>query len=145
MIHDLTLTPLKIIDTNKGSVMRALRETDNSFLGFGEAYFSKVKFNTIKGWKRHKQMTLNIVVPSGEIKFVVHDNREKSISFGEFYSVILSPSNYCRLTIPPNLWVAFKGLHEKESLLLNIANIEHNSEEADVLELNEIFFDWEKS
>ena len=55
--------PLKIINTPNGEVKHALKNSDDSFSGFGEAYFSSVDFGTIKGWKKHTQMILNLIVP----------------------------------------------------------------------------------
>ena len=78
MIEGVFITPQNIIETPGGDVMHAMKEIDAGFYGFGEAYFSEVSFNSIKAWKRHKQMTLNLVVPVGKIKFVLFDNREGS-------------------------------------------------------------------
>jgi len=138
-IPDLILTPLKVIELEDGNVLHALKKSDKGFFGFGEVYFSKINYNAIKGWKRHRLMTLNFVVPLGKIKFVVYDDREDSSSQGQFSQIILSIDNYCRLTIPPMLWVAFEGMDES-NMLLNFANIEHDQNEVDRLELNKISF-----
>ena len=65
-----TLTPLRIIGVKGGDVLHAMKDTDDGFSGFGEAYFSSIEKGCIKGWKKHTNMTLNIVVPVGVIKFV---------------------------------------------------------------------------
>ena len=62
-INDLYLTPLKKIDTAGGDVLRALKKSEKNFFGFGEAYFSLINHGAIKGWKKHKKMTSNIIVP----------------------------------------------------------------------------------
>ena len=97
----------------------------------------------IKGWNRHKRMTLNLVVPKGEATFVIYDDREGSRSNGSFFTVGLSSSNYQRLTVPPGLWIAFKGNGKKTNLILNVANMEHDSNELDRLDLDQIDYDWE--
>ncbi|WP_151900691.1 MULTISPECIES: WxcM-like domain-containing protein [Sulfurimonas] len=130
------LTPLKQIYNPKGDIFHAMKKSDEGFDGFGEAYFSTIYLNDIKGWKKHTQMTLNLVVVVGEIEFVVYDEINK-----EFFSVKLSQKNYQRLTVKPNLWMAFKGLSES-SMLLNIASIEHNPDEAINLDINEINYEW---
>ena len=140
MINDVLLTPLDIIETPGGNVMHAMKEIDAGFYGFGEAYFSEVSFNSIKAWKRHKEMTLNLVVPVGKIKFVLFDNREGSNN--QFQEIIISRDNYCRLTVPPMVWVGFKGLSETGSMLLNIANIGHDPLEVDRKNIKEIEFNW---
>ena len=97
MIKDSIITDLKIIDTPGGNVMHAIKKSSSGFMGFGEAYFSWINKGVIKAWKRHKIMTLNLVVPVGKIKFVLYDDRDSSdIKFQEF---ILSTENYFRLTV----------------------------------------------
>lgn len=137
-IDGVTLNPLKIIPGDKGSVLHALKSEEKSFISFGEAYFSTINFNEIKGWKKHHQMVLNIVVPVGKIKFVIFDDRQDSATKNQFYEVILSPENYYRLTVQPGLWMAFKGMNEGVNMLLNIASIPHNPQEADNVPLQTI-------
>ena len=81
-------------------------------------------------------MLLNLVVPLGEIQFVIYNDITK-----EYFTVNLSQKNYKRLTISPGLWVAFKGLGEL-NMLLNIASIEHDPLEASNLELDDISYEW---
>ena len=140
MIEDVVLTPLKIIDAPDGRVFHAIKNIDPGFDDFGEAYFSEINSKKSKAWKRHREMTLNLVVPVGEIRFVLIDDREKKSP--EFQEVILSTKNYYRLTIPPMIWVGFQGLSDTNSLLLNIANFMHDPEEVDKKNINEIEFDW---
>lgn len=133
------LYPLKQIKVPKGDLFHALKSTDSGFCGFGEAYFSKIESGQVKGWKRHNKLTLNIIVPYGKIKFVIYDDRKDSISYGKFQEFTLSPEeNYCRLTISPGLWMAFEGLSEEDSILLDIINEPHDPCESDKLELYEI-------
>ena len=72
MLTEFTLTPLKVIQHPQGDVYRALRADEASYKQFGEAYFSTIKQNEIKGWKKHREVTLNIVVPVGKIIFVLY-------------------------------------------------------------------------
>ena len=142
MIKDLLITPLDIIETPGGNVMHAMKQIDTGFFGFGEAYFSEIKPGSIKAWKRHREMTLNLIVPLGKIKFVMFDDRKGSNN--RFQEVIISKENYCRLTVPPMIWVGFKGLSSFKSILLNIASIPHNPKEVDKKEINKIEFDWNR-
>ncbi|MCK5293391.1 MAG: WxcM-like domain-containing protein, partial [Arcobacteraceae bacterium] len=109
------LTPLKQIHNPKGDIFHAMKKSDNGFDGFGEAYFSTIYKDDIKGWKKHTKMTLNLVVPVGKIEFIVYNDKNSS-----FFSVILSQENYQRLTVRTGLWMAFRGL-DKDSMLLNLA------------------------
>jgi dTDP-4-dehydrorhamnose 3,5-epimerase len=140
MIEDVLITPLDIIETSSGRVMHAMKKTNAGFFGFGEVYFSHVEPGAIRAWKRHKEMTLNLVVPKGEVRFVLFDDRNKKNK--RLQEVIISKDNYCRLTVPPLIWVGFQNLSEEMSIVLNIANIEHDSKEVERLEVDKIEFNW---
>lgn len=109
-MQGITLTPLKIIPGVDGSVMHGLKSVEDSFAQFGEAYFSTVNYNALKGWKKHTVMVSNLIVPVGEIQFVFYDDRPESNTFKQFFEVILSTKNYQRLTVQPGIWMAFKGI-----------------------------------
>lgn len=119
------VTPLKRVANPKGDIYHALKKSDNGFAGFGEAYFSTIHANAIKGWKKHTLMTMNLVVPVGDVEFYLHEE-----SSGCTYVVHLGEDNYQRLTVAPGLWMAFKGLADGLNLVLNIANITHDPDEA---------------
>lgn len=130
------LTPLKQIFNPKGNIFHAMKKSEIGFEGFGEAYFSTIYQDDIKGWKKHTQMTLNLVVPIGEIEFVIYNPEVKN-----FFSVKLSSENYQRLTVKPGLWMAFRGCGDL-NILLNIANIEHDPAESENITLEEIDYEW---
>ena len=139
MIKGVNTYQLKKIHTPKGDIFHALKRTDTGYSGFGEAYFSFVKFNEIKGWKRHNDYVLNLIVPMGKIKFVIFDDRENSDTKGQFEEIIISPDeNYIRLVIQPGLWMAFTGLDKNESMLLDIIPQPHDPREADTKDIIEI-------
>ena len=140
MIKDVVITHLDVIDTPGGNVLHAMKGSSAGYSGFGEAYFSQVDKGAVKAWKRHKKMTLNLVVPVGEIRFVLFDDRE--ISNAQFQEVVISKGDYCRLTVPPMIWMGFQGLLDGGSMLLNIANIEHDPNEVDRKEIDKINYDW---
>ncbi|MDC1447057.1 WxcM-like domain-containing protein [Candidatus Thioglobus sp.] len=143
-ITGVSTTPLSIIDTKGGAVLHAIKSSDHGFSGFGEAYFSTIEHNAIKGWKRHKEMVLNLIVPIGSVRFVLYDDRRNQLN--QFQEIVLSlTGEYARLTVPPMVWVGFQGLDHQSSLVLNIASIEHSPEEIERKELDEIKFNWSKS
>lgn len=142
IINGLILTSLKQIFHPKGDVFHVMKKSDVGFKNFGEAYFSTIKKNEIKPWKLHTKMTLNLIVPVGSIRFVIYDDRNNSPSFRKFSEIILSLDNYKRLTVPPNIWMAFQGLGKGLNLLLNIANIEHDPQEIERMELDKIKYEW---
>ena len=142
MMDGVLVTPQKIIASQNGDVLRGVSISDVGYEGFGEAYFSTIQHGAVKGWKRHTKMTLNILVPVGVIRFVMFDERVDSASCGKFHEVTISRSNYCRLTVPPLVWMAFQGVSREDAILLNVADIPHDPGEADNKMLSEIDFDW---
>ena len=85
-------------------------------------------------------MTLNLMAPIGEIKFNFIDSRPDSKTYNSLFEINLSEKDYCRLTVPPNIWFAFKGVGEGINMLTNIADIPHDPNEVLRKELNEIQF-----
>lgn len=133
-IDGILLTPLEIIEGDLGRVLHAMKQNDPGCGPFGEAYFSTIHHNAVKAWKRHRRMTSNIVVPVGEIRFVIVDDRAGNPAGQRSMEVILSWKNYQRLTIPPGLWMGFQGVGQELNLLLNIADIRHDPSECEGLE-----------
>jgi dTDP-4-dehydrorhamnose 3,5-epimerase len=102
-----------------------------------------IKYGAIKGWKRHNEFVLNIIVPVGEIKFVIFDDRFGSATYRSFFEIKLSPSrNYKRICLQPGLWMAFQGLSNPSSILLDIIPGAHISSEADSVLLDKIEYDF---
>ena len=88
-------------------------------------------------------MTLNIVVPVGEVRFVIFDDRTGSATQGIFQEFLLSrEKNYQRLTVSPGLWTGFQGIDGGLNLLLNFSSHQHDPREMDQRDLNMINYDW---
>ncbi|MBE3654122.1 WxcM-like domain-containing protein [Vibrio navarrensis] len=124
-MEGIICTPLKRIANEKGDILHAMKRSDAGYVEFGEAYFTSILFGEIKGWKKHTQMTMNLVVPVGSVAFYLHDENSKKTE-----RVLISAENYCRLTVAPGIWVAFEGVEESLNLVLNLASMEHDPFEA---------------
>ena len=98
-----------------------------------------IKQNKIKAWKKHNEMTMNFVVPHGKVKFVIFKDPPRKNQYSEY---IVSRDNYLRLNIPPNLWVGFSGVDSGESIVCNIADLNHDPKEVDKINLSEIDYSW---
>ena len=136
-LEKIKVTTLKRISVDGGDVLHALKYNEIDFNNFGEAYFSRIRYKAIKGWKKHNIMTMNLIVPIGNVNFVFYSEIDN-----EFRSEIIGEENYCRITIPPKIWFAFQGLNKKENLLLNISNILHDPNEVSRVNLNEFNYNW---
>lgn len=143
MIDGVTLHDEKQITVPKGNIFHAIKSNSEGFCGFGEAYFSQIEQGAVKGWKRHNRYTLNIVVPVGAIRFVIYDDRVESPTCGQFEEMVLSAKdNYKRLTVAPGLWMAFQGVGEGLSMLMDVIPGIHTEDEADRQGLKDISFNF---
>ena len=144
MIDGVTVTPLRQIPDERGTVMHMLKSTDSVFTQFVEIYFSVVYPEVVKAWHIHTKMTLNYAVPIGKIKFVLYDERPNSPTFGEIQELFIGEDNYCLVTVPPNIWNGFKGCGTEMALVANCASIPHDPTEISRLEPDNdrIPYDW---
>ena len=134
---NIVVTKLSKLNVSKGDIYHGLKASEHTFRGFGEAYFTEVEKGETKGWKKHFRMTLNLIVPVGDVIFFIHDE-QRQLTRG--YKIGLN--NYVRLTVPPGYWVAFKGCSNSLNLVLNIASLEHDPEEAINAPLNKFPLDF---
>ena len=109
---------------NLGKIMRIMKESDENFKRFGEVYVTSIKANLFKGWKNHKLNTTNLVVLIGKVKIIIFD---KNLEKEEFH--ILDCSSSKLIIIPPGHWFGMKNLSNRESLILNFSDYEHNPNE----------------
>ena len=124
MLNNINITKLFRVNLEGGNVNHVLKKSEVDFNGFGEGYVSFIK-------------TMNLVVPLGNVKFVFYDSQK--IVFKE---VTIGEDNYCRLTVPPKIWFAFKGLSKEINLIINISDIEHDPNEQEKLDLKLIKHNW---
>ena len=76
-------------------------------------------------------------------EFVIFDDRNANAENHCFAKICLSKENYKRLTIPPKVWFGFKGVDEKNSIILNVSDMKHDPDEVQRASLDEILFNWE--
>jgi dTDP-4-dehydrorhamnose 3,5-epimerase len=102
-----------------------LRRDDPHFVAFGEIYFTSLYRGVVKGWHRHRDMTLNYACVSGRVKLVLYDDREGSASHGVVMERFLGPDDYSLVIIPPGIWNGMKGMADI-SLVANCATHPHD-------------------
>ena len=122
----IKIKALKQINVEGGNVLHALKASEEEFYGFEEAYFSTIEINKIKAWKRHLRMTMNLIVPVGEVQFNFYSQEKKLLS-----NTIIGERNYSRITVTPMTWFGFKGLASSTSYILNISNKFHDPSEVE--------------
>ncbi len=138
MSKKLKVNRTQSIYNSKGSLKKLISNNDINFKGFGELYTTKIKYNKVKAWKKHNKMTSNIFILTGKVQFIFPSiSKNKKIIFSK---LILSADGKNHLLIPPKYVFGFKGLHKKESILINFSNINHSDSEVENFNLN--FFDY---
>ena len=140
MLEGFKIIKLKQYFLEEGNLFHGLKNSDDGYDKFGEIYFSFINKNSIKAWKFHKKMTLNLIVPVGSIRFNFLDFREESSTFKEKFALTLSNKDYSRLTVPPKIWFGFKGLGDKTNLLVNIATMPHDDNEVETKDIDKFEF-----
>ncbi|MFQ5766972.1 MAG: dTDP-4-dehydrorhamnose 3,5-epimerase family protein [Acidobacteriota bacterium] len=126
MISGVEVIPLRRIPDERGTVCHMMKRTDAHFRQFGEIYFSTIYRGVVKGWHRHKEMTLNYACISGRVKLVLYDDREDSPTRKEMMELFLGPESYFLVIIPPGVWNGFKGLSEPHAIVANCCTHPHD-------------------
>ena len=144
MIEGVQVVPLRRIPDERGTIYHMLRSTDPHFQKFGEIYFSTVYKGVVKGWHRHRGMTLNYACVHGRIKLVLYDDREGSATRGEIQEVFLGPDAHALVIIPPEVWNGFKGMSEPFAIVANCCTEPHDPARSTRLDphANSIPYDW---
>lgn len=144
MIEGVEIVPLRRIPDERGTVFHMLKCTDAHFRQFGEIYFSSVYPGVVKGWHRHREITLNYVCIEGRVKLALFDDRGGSPTRSELMEVFLGPDHYCLVVIPPGVWNGFKGMSQPHALLANCCTHPHDPSRSERLDPfnNSIPYDW---
>ena len=127
MIDGVHIIPLKRIPDERGTIYQMLKCTDSYFEQFGEIYFSTVYKGVIKGWHKHREMTLRYACIFGRIKLVLFDEREDSPTNGSLMEIFLGPDDYSLVIIPPYIWNGFKGMSEPFAIVANCCTHPHDA------------------
>ena len=142
-IAGVLFTALARIPDERGTIFHMLRRTDPHFIEFGEIYFTSIYRGVVKGWHRHRDMTLNYACIWGRVKLVLYDDREGSATAGAVVERFLGPDDYTLATIPPGVWTGLKGMDEV-SIVANCATHPHDPTRTDRLDPfhADIPYDW---
>ena len=122
-----------------GDVWHALKSTEESFQGFGEAYFSWVETEIDQG----------LEAASANDNESCRTNRNGALVFCDllnhsFREEEIGASNYARITVPPKSGLDSRECQTKPSLVLNLANLPHDPAEVERKMKEEIHFNWRK-
>ena len=137
MIEGVQLHSLSIIGDERGQVLHMLKQRPDILKAIGEVYFSKIYKGYVKAWKKHLKMTQRLVVPVGDVKFVLYDDRIDSNTYKQLQYVSLGVSNYQLLILPPNIWYGFQCISDTDALIVNCPDLAHDATEVIRMDLDQ--------
>ena len=143
-IDGVRVVTLRRIPDERGTILHMLREDDPHFVRFGEIYFSTVYQGVVKGWHKHREMTLSYACIFGRIKLVLYDERDGSPTLNRTMEIFLGPDNYSLVVIPPEVWNGFKGMSAPYAIVANCCTHVHDPSRSARLDpfKNHIPYDW---
>ena len=147
MIEGVLIEERKVIANDKGDVLHMLRCDDELFDRFGEVYFSYCEPGIVKGWKKHTQQTQRFVVPVGNLKLVIFDDRSDSSTKDQVQEICLGLDQYVLVRIPCGVWYSFCAQGSEKALIANCTDIPHDPAESLVKKLTDttIPYSWENT
>jgi len=120
-MEPIRVEPLRRIPDARGCVMHGWKaEGHDCDVRVQEVYATTIRRGVVKGWHKHKSLTVRYVPLVGEVRIVLLDARE----CGDKRDFVMGARNYVRVTIPPGVWIACQALTE-EAMLLNVADEMH--------------------
>jgi len=146
MIDGVIIKPLRRIVDDRGYVMVILREDDEEFRSFGQAYVSACLPGVVKAWHCHQKQWDYFCVVAGNAKVGLYDDREGSPTRGQTASLVIGELNPTLVVIPPLVWHGFTALGGQMAVLLNLPTLPYDEQEPDELRRPpfdpEIPFEW---
>jgi dTDP-4-dehydrorhamnose 3,5-epimerase len=148
MIEGVRIKQLTTHSDERGRLFEVLRNDDEIFDAFGQAYITTAYPGVVKAWHMHKRQADNMCVVCGDVKFVLFDPRDDSSTKGEINEFFLGSDNRLLLRIPAGVYHGFKNIGVAEAIVLNIPTNTYNPAEPDEYRLapfdNDIPYDWSR-
>ena len=146
MIQGVKIKQLRLIPDERGRLMEILRNDDEIFERFGQAYITTAYPEVVKAWHYHKIQTDHFFCLKGMTKLVLYDSRDQSPTKGLINEFILGDHNPLLVVIPNLVYHGFKAISEQESLMINIPTELYNYDKPDEYRVDphsgEIPYDW---
>ena len=146
MIEGVEIKQLRVNADERGFLMEILREDDEIFQHFGQAYVSLNYPGVVRAWHYHKLQDDFIAVVKGMIKLALYDARDGSPTKGQVEEHFLGEQNNILIKIPVGVMHGYKTIGVEASLLLNFPTKTYSRAEPDEYRLpwdtEEIPYDW---
>jgi len=126
MIEGVIVKELNVHEDERGKLFEILRNDDELFSNFGQAYITVCKEGFVKGWHYHETQTDNFCVVKGKARIVLWDRNTKEVN-----DFVLSDDEPKVLVIPKGVVHGFECLSDGECRILNIPDKKYNRENPD--------------
>ena len=118
----------QIIENDLGNIFKFANVDKYSDFIKGEIYFSEVKANSSKPWRRHKRIKTVIGVVYGQINIKIKSDFSKKVTIKK-----LSLKNSTLIKINPGTWYSFENQGNIPSLLFAMLDEKHDDSEVERL------------
>ena len=146
MIEGVKKKKLKVVPDERGRLMEILRDDDEMFERFGQIYMTTVFPGVVKAWHYHKKQTDNVACIHGRIKLVLCDWRKDSKTYKEIMEFFIGEHNPLLIQIPAMVLHGWKGIGQKEAIVVNVPDQHYEYDNPDELRLPydsaEVGYDW---
>lgn len=146
MIDGVETKSLSPIADERGYLMEILRNDDDIFEKFGQAYITAVYPGVVKGWHYHKKQVDHFCVVKGMVKVVLYDGRKGSPTEGQVDEYFLGEKNPMVLKIPNLVLHGMKGVGTETGILLNLPTEHYVYADPDEYRVdphdNDVPYDW---
>lgn len=148
MLEGVNVKQLKIIPDDRGRLMEILRRDEKLFMEFGQVYMTTAYPGVVKAWHYHKKQTDHFTCVAGRIRLALYDARPDSKTFKGVEEYELSLEAPILVQIPPLVYHGFKGVSDKESIVINTPTYPYDPKKPDEYRIdaydNDIPYDWRR-
>ena len=146
MIDGVVIKQLKVNPDERGRLAELLRCDDEVFNKFGQVYFTTAFPGVVKAWHFHELQDDHFSCIHGMIKLALYDAREGSATKGEVMEIFMGEHKMVLVRIPKGVYHGFKGIGQKEAIVVNVPTEAYNREQPDEFRLpahtDKIPYDW---
>lgn len=136
LIEGVKVKPLRWIPDERGRLMEILRNDEELFDKFGQAYVTTTYPGVVKAWHYHKLQDDFFTCLTGVVKLVIFDNREDSSTYRTINEFFIGENNQNLVVVPRLCYHGWKCISERESMVLNLVTEPYNYKTPDEYRLD---------
>jgi dTDP-4-dehydrorhamnose 3,5-epimerase len=133
VIEGVKIKPLQRKVDDRGYLFEVLRDDDELFIRFGQAYITACFPGVVKAWHCHQRQWDHLCVIAGNAKLGLYDDRPASPTRGQVMSLVIGELNLVLVQIPPGVWHGFTPVGGQTAVVLNLPTEHYHHEAPDEL------------